>query len=426
MIILVTLVLLLAYVLIYEQPQQNSFAFSPPFIRQEIIDQPPNDWVVGNNMNNTFSLTTTNGDELTVERAQHLKNCSTGQNGNFPSPDIEGVSYYSNGKTLNATVWLSSPFKEHIVNGTLWSASSFKELPWHQMGYTMSIDTLSVYDTGATDYFAEIKWDFMNETWSKIIYEGSKIGEKREIDGLYNYTDFFDDGRRYFVFSLDLAKINYPDQYKVIITAYDNFLNNDLFCYLYDSTNWVHIPPPEFVMTTKPTSTVLRPGETKNIELQVRSDSNLKSNVYLSTERTQGIELMFQPNYIFVPPKGIATSVISVKAQDNAKDSPYTLPLHARIYFITEGTLRGGEKIIGNPQVGSITESSNLAIEVLKPLSPQEHLNNFFTGWFTPLTAMYQATSAIIGGIVVWFIAYRRRKNGKMSRKQANSTKKEK
>lgn len=388
--------------------QQDSLALSPPFFRQEIID-PPNDWIVGKLPNNSITIETPDGDGLTLGAAQNNEQCSS--NG-FASPDIQGVSYFSDGKILNATIWLSSPFKEHNVNGTLWSTSSFRELPWHQMGYTMSIDTLSVYDTGSTDYYAEIKWNYVNETWSKLIYEGSKIGEKRIIDEVDGYKGFFDDGKRYFVFSLDLDKINYPDQYKIIFTAYDNFLNKGLFCYLYDSTNWVHIPPPEFAMMTKPTSTVLRPGEVKNIELQIKSESNLKSNVYLSSDEPDGIEVTFEPNYLFVPPKGIATSLVKVEALEGVEDSPYTLPIQAKIYFITEGVIRGGQRIVGNPQIGSIPENSNLAIEILKPLSAQEHLNNFFTGWFTPITAMYQTASAIIGGLIVWIIANKRKKNG--------------
>ena len=412
------LLLLVSMVLLQEVPLcKELFAVSPAFFRQEIIDY-PNDWEVGQMGRNNFSMDTPDGNQLSVRRAENKQECIVeGQKGGFPSPDIEGISYFSDGRTLNATVWLSSPFKEHIVNGTLWSPASFRDLPWHQIGYTMSIDTLSVYDTGATDYYTEIKWDYRNESWTKIVYEGSKTGEKREIDKVSDYNDFFDKGNRYLLFSLDLEKINYPDQYKVIFTAYDNFLNNGRFCYLFDSTTWVHIPPPEFTITTSPTSTALRPGETKNIELQVKSETNLKSNIYLSTDETEDVELNFQPNYIFVPPNGIATSLIKIKALDNSDITPHTLPLQAKIYFITEGVLRGGQKITGNPQIGSITENSNLAIEVLAPLSLQEHLNNFFTGWFTPITAMYQTTSAIIGGIIVWFVATRKKKG------QANNIK---
>jgi hypothetical protein len=413
--VLLGLLLLLSVLLPYEPLlHRELFAISPPFFRQEIMDQPQNDWEVGKLGKDIFSIDTPDGNELSVTMAENKTECLLEQNDVFPSPDIEGVSYFSDGKTLNATVWLSSPFKEHRVNGTLGSASSFKELPWHQMGYTMSIDTISVYDTGATDYYAELKWDHINQTWSKIIYEGSKIGEKREIDREDSYNGFFDNGKRYFLFSIDLNKINYPDQYKVILTSYDNFLNNNnRLCHLYDATSWVHIPPPKFIMTTSPSSTALRPGEAKNIELQIKSDSDLKSNVYLSTDKTDGIEMTFQPNYIFVPPKGMSTSLIQIKALNDADISPHTLPIHAKVYFITEGVLRGGQEITGNPQSGSIAENSNLAIEVLNPLSLQEHFNNFFTGWFTPLTAMYQTISAIIGGVIVWLVAYKKKKGDK-------------
>jgi hypothetical protein len=382
------------------------YAASPSFFRQEIEDS-PKDWEIGKLMNKkNFSIETPDG-ELVVERAETNGECM--RQGEFPSPDIQGVSYFSDGKGLNATIWLSTTFKEHFLDESLNSTESYSKLPWHQMGYTLSIDTLSVYDTGATDYFAEIKWDFIDQTWDFIVFEGSKTGEKREIYVENNYTDFFENGKRYFTFSLDLNKINQPETYKVIFAAYDNYLSNNKFCYVYDTTNWVHIPPPEFKLSTTPTSTSLRPGETRNIELQVQSMTNLKSNIELYNNNVNDLEVSFEPNYLFVPPNGISTTHLKIKALENSDIGPLTVPIYAKIFFVTEGELRGGQDFKGDPTIGNITEDVNLAIEILRPLTPQEHLNTFFTEWFTPLTAMYQTISGIIGITIGWIYGKRRK-----------------
>ena len=377
----------------------NTYAISPSFIRQEIEDS-PNDWEVGNLNNKKNYSTETSDGVLDVKRATSKGECT--QQGQFPSPDIQGVSYFSNGERLNATIWLSSAFKEHHLSKPLNSTDSYKKLPWHQMGYTISIDTLSVYDTGATDYFAEIRWNHITQTWNYIIFEGSKTGEKREIYRDNNYTNFFEEGKRYFTFSLDLSKINNPERYKIIFGGYDNYINNNLFCYVYDITNWVHIPAPEFSLTTTPTSTSLRPGENKNIELQIQSETNLKSNVHLYSSNVSGLEVTFQPNYLFIPPNGISTTHLKIKALENSEIGPLTIPIYAKIFFITEGKLRGGQNFEGDSNTGNITENTNLAIEILEPLTPQEYLNSFFTDWFTPLTAIYQTISGIIGIAIGW------------------------
>ena len=114
--IFITIILLQLYFPIPTIVQQ-SFANSPSFVRQEIIDA-PYDWFFWRGSSNESSqVYSHDGNLVEVGKAKDMPECKTGKE--FVSPDIRSVSYISNGKTLNATVWLTSPFEEPPVNDTL-------------------------------------------------------------------------------------------------------------------------------------------------------------------------------------------------------------------------------------------------------------------------------------------------------------------
>jgi len=229
---------------------------SPSFNRQEVKDS-VDDWFIKTSYGVSTSLNAPSGEEFSINNADNIEECIT-QN-KFEFPDISAVSYLSDGNALNATVWLSSKLKDPTLKSTLWSASSFKEIPWHVVGYTMSIDINSVYETGS-DYYVTIRWDPITQTWTRVMEEGSSTGEKKIIEQLDNFTDL-DFEKKYIDFDLDLEKIGSPTQYNLIFSTYDIFVNDDKLCYLVDVSNWVQIPPPEYVITTSPNTIVLKPGE---------------------------------------------------------------------------------------------------------------------------------------------------------------------
>src|SRR5215469_12119949 len=49
--------------------------------------------------------------------AKNITQCST-RRGQFPFPQIAAVNYISNGKNLNATIWLVSPFQQPNASST--------------------------------------------------------------------------------------------------------------------------------------------------------------------------------------------------------------------------------------------------------------------------------------------------------------------
>lgn len=370
---------------------------SPSFSHQETKDA-QHDWILKKSTSNSFSKRTPDGGIFTAENAKNLSECLKSSNDKFPHPDISAVTYYSDGRLLNMVLWLSSVFSEPNLNGSLSSSSSFMKNPWHEIGYTLSFDVLSANDLG-TDYYLEIAWNTVNQTWTRTLSEGSSTGEKRILSQEHNYTGFFENNKRYLLMSLNLSDVSLPDEYRIILSAWDNFLNHGRICKIIDLTNWIYVPPPEYVISTKPTSTILRPGDETNIELQIKSASKLKSYVFLSAENTDGMELNFLPTRIYVPPHGTTTSLLHVKALQNVEVRPYTLPIIATILFPTEAILRNSTDVIANSLLAGTKENLDLVIDVLKPFTMEEKIINFYNSWFTPITGIYIAISGIIAAL---------------------------
>ncbi|HKQ20606.1 MAG TPA: hypothetical protein VJS91_01075 [Nitrososphaeraceae archaeon] len=371
---------------------------SSPFPHQETKDR-QNDWILRKNINDNFSMPVPDGGIFSAKYSNDPSVCQNSPDNKFPKQDISAVTYYSDGKLLNIVLWLDSVFKEPKLNTSLSSLSSFGENLWHKMGYTLSFDILSANDLG-TDYYLEIAWDVVNQTWTRTLSEGASIGEKRVLYQERNYTDFFENNRKYLSMPLNLSEVSSPDQYRIILSAWDNFPIRGQICSFIDLTNWIYIPPPEYVMSTKPTSTILRPGDEANIELQIKSASKLKSYVFLSAEKADGMELTFLPSRIYVPPHGTTASLLHIKALQNVEIRSYTLPITAKILFPSEAKLRNSTDIVSNSLLGGTQENLDLVVEVLKPFTIEDKMSNFYNTWFTPITGMYIAISGIVAGLL--------------------------
>jgi hypothetical protein len=95
---------------------RHGYADSPLFVRQEVKDG-KEDWELWKGSLHSFNITTHNGNPVSLDMAKNLSYCKI--NGKFISPDIESISYMSDGKTLNGTIWLTGPFREPPVNDTI-------------------------------------------------------------------------------------------------------------------------------------------------------------------------------------------------------------------------------------------------------------------------------------------------------------------
>src|SRR5215211_648831 len=153
-------------ILLFNLCIHDVLAESPSFSRQQIIDD-RGDWISLETRNFTKS-----GDRST---------------------DILAVDYSSNGKFLNATIWLFFPFKEKPI--------------LEDVSYGMLIDADFNDKTGfdGIDYKLEISWNNQTQNWIKTLEAWSPYGEARVLNNqTVPYTLFSEKGSSYIILSCDL------------------------------------------------------------------------------------------------------------------------------------------------------------------------------------------------------------------------------
>jgi hypothetical protein len=339
--------MVLLLLVLYKPLPSRSFALSPSFGHQEIKDG-PHDWV-----DMKKKTTTTSGE---------------------PSTDIVAINYFSDGKTLNATIWLLFPFKEDASNQTSIT------------NYGMLVDSDFNKETGydGIDYKIEISWDNHTKTWNRVFQQWSPTGEQRTLDMKHNFTGFFEKQGNYILLTADLHTMFYPNKYKVIFYAESN---KDSYS-ITDFSKWVAIPPPELAISTSPSSVVLRQGEKTTIEVQIKATKGFEPIVHLfTTNQSAGLKPSFKFDTLHIPSYGIATTPLTITTSRNATVYPYTLLIFANSTFPDEEF----NNIVLPPSVKSqnINSTSSLAVTILPPLTWQEQISDFWNKLGSPVTFVY-------------------------------------
>jgi hypothetical protein len=402
-----SLILCLSIIVLLEvlspQPIYNeAFGSSPSFGHQEISD-PKNDWKLVTQPS-SYQWQESNGTKIKVDTENNMQEC-TDQKKLLLAPNIAAVTYLSDGSSLNGTIWLTSPLEV---------------LPFHKVGYTISIDFSSFYDRG-TDYYVTFSKSPYNQTWTRIIEEtSSSMYQKRTIN-VTEYTDLINYGQRYIPISFNLSYLNFPSQYKIIFTAWDQFLNkNHKFCYFQDVSTWVQIPPPKYTITTLPTSAVLRPQEEKEIELSIKSIAIVASVVSLNSPRIEGLDLSFTPDKLFVAANGTSSSIMKIKVLDNDDAKHYkksqSVPIYATISFPTAGRIFNTTTTMTNEESGNKIINSIFILEILPPLTFLDYLKILADQVAAPLGTIYTFIATLITALVTvssTFIIRKKRKQKK-------------
>jgi hypothetical protein len=338
---------------------------SPPFDR-EVIKDPPLDYIIINQQNQEI-----------VKSEEKL-----------PLADIVEVSYFSNGKTFNSTFWLLLPFMP----------SQYK------INYGFFIDSDNNEQTGVNgiDYQYEISWINETKTWSKRILEWASSGEERIIDESANLTDF-SKGHNYISLSLDLKKILYPKEYRILF--YAEYEKNNLL--ISDFSKWVYVPPPNIEINTNPQNIVLRQGEQKNIELNLNSTSGLEPLVNVSfINRYKDLEIESEYNSIQLPYYGEISVPVKIKVLKNASLSPHTIFLKTASTFPDIEFIKKNESSDANELVPINIKSQQeekmlkLVISVGRSLSISERIGIMWEQIGGPFAFFY----GIIAGLTPWII----------------------
>lgn len=318
---------------------QNSMAFSPIF-RQEIKDEPL---------------------DLVLRRP-------------IPYGDLKLVSYISDGKTLNATLWLHSPL---IVNNKLIPTAI-------ESRYGLLIDADSNPTTGwdGVDYefyiIAKKSNNTAGITCERVFVQHSAIDLSRKTSGPVDCAEYLENNNSFVFISLDLEKLSFPNQYRII--SYANVLDateSRGITNTVDFTNWLEVPLTSFSIKTFPERIELTRGEQKEVTFQIRSSANILYNVtnIYQLENSPYLESVFPTHqYRF----GIVPTPITIRASEDAPIGEYSLPLIANI-SLTNSSFPSIFRNIDIPKTqSSINTKVNLTLTILQPMSISDSIDDMW------------------------------------------------
>ena len=383
----ILLVLLASSVIILHIPLEDATStakidgnilISPSFSNQEILDF-DFDWI-------------------------YMKNNSHTRNGDY-STNIESVDYNSNGKTLDAILWLYFPFQ---VN-----QSRLNE----EVNYGMYIDADFNPRTGygGIDYKFELSWNSQSKKWTKVLEKWSHFGETIILDNqTIPYTDFSKKDAHYVILSADLDSMLYPKKYKVVFYG-EAKRNGDLIT---DFTRMVAVPPLELAVSSSPNSVELRKGETKTIEIKVNTTqgyeptinlNSISQSKYLISDFTQNDTSPDRNYTLRIPSYGIATTPLTITSTEDAPLGPYTLFVFANSSFPPEQFIESKSPQESRARSGLLPASAlnseniftqySLLVTVREPLTLIDHIGDLWDKVGQPISFI---TGIIIGYVGPW------------------------
>jgi hypothetical protein len=357
---------------------ERNIASSPSFSNQEILD-PDLDWI-------------------------HMKNKSHTRYGDY-STNIESVDYHSNGKTLDAILWLYFPFQ---VN-----QSRLNE----EVNYGMYIDADFNQRTGygGIEYKFELSWNSQSKNWTKVLEKWSHFGETIVLDNQTTpYTNFSKKDAHYVTLSADLDSMLYPKKYEVVFygeVKRDGYLITDF-------TRMVAIPPLELAVSSSPNSVELRKGETRTIEVKVNTTQGYEPTInlnttsqskYLISDFTQNDTSPDRNYTLRIPSYGIATTPLTIASTENAPIGPYTLFIFANSSFPPEQFIESRSPQESRASSGLLPASAltseniftqySLLVTVREPLTLIDHIGNLWDKVGQPIAFV---TGIIIGHVGPW------------------------
>ena len=293
--------------------------------------------------------------------------------------NILAVNYFSNGQTLNTTLWLAY----NAENASIYD----QPLKTIRYGMLIAIVTLpenSGFNGANYDYYIES----VNGTWSEYLYQLSSTGARALVTSNINFTDTFGGstiGPGYVNLRLDLDSIHSPSNYGLSFYATESFKSNEVR----DYTSWIAVPPPTINILTEPKNIVLRQGEEQLVPSEFKTP--LSNNV---TSITFDNSSTYSFNSLNVSAERIHPTLFKIQVSPQSPVGVYDIPLVASMLIQTTSSKLPAfnETVTGNihpefqvskkyPTIGYITTKANLTIEVLPPLTLSETFMGYWHTW---------------------------------------------
>ncbi|NAL77646.1 hypothetical protein [Nitrososphaera sp. AFS] len=298
----------------------------------------------------------------------------TKPNYNWPqasSSDIQRVTYFSDGRTLNATLWLGGGVEKNPSHGV--STAVYGEL----------IDADNNPSTGkyGVDYQQEVQWSNTTKSWNKIFVQYSSPLNLRTLTKELNYTGFFQNDEKYVLMPLDLKSITSPDKFRVIYYAI--LIYNDSRILL-DLTPWIDIPPSQYTFSTTPNPIVVTQGQQEDVGVQLQSSSGLPPKLanFTPYQNYSNVLVKFNPNRLDLSSFGVAPLPLKIQASNNAQIGKYTIPV---LLNLSTGSVFPSKFIqlanlnVSIPTQGYISGKGNLSISVVPPPSIDQRIKDFWS-----------------------------------------------
>jgi hypothetical protein len=381
----------------------NVLADSPSFSRQEVGDDEHD----GININGLSGTQTRDDYEDTLDN----------------STDIQKITYLSDGKNLNASLWLGGNFAEDA--GSKGAAAAV---------YGMLLDVDSNPNTGfqGVDYQLEVQWMNSSKTWNMFLGEYPSVDNpsvKNPADYLKilnskeNYTGFFVDNKPYVTLSLPLNDVAFPNKFKamyyaIVIYDYSNMV--------VDLGSWIDIPPLKLAISTLPNPVVIRQGDQKNVAVQLKSDDGFISDVagFLPIENYSKIDI--QPKDMEEtaggeqPQTSTDPRTFIMKVANDAEIGEYTIPMLVNIstasVFPSE-FLRLSNFTFSVPTKGNVLRVANFTLSVTEPITIQDQTKEFWAAYGGIITLI---EAGFGGGLASYVLD--RAKNRKSNRNKKERT----
>jgi len=160
--------------------------------------------------------------------------------------DILGVTHFSDGNSLNATLWRKGM---QIKDPSQFDA--------RELEYGILVDIDNRIGTGKfdVDFQKQIKRTADTNNWTSVLIEYSSSGLHKAVAERRNISNFED--MFFFPISLDLNSITSPSKFRV---AYYTVVTFDDNSKIIDITSWIDVPPTQFSLSSSTNPLVLTKG----------------------------------------------------------------------------------------------------------------------------------------------------------------------
>jgi hypothetical protein len=353
------------------------------------------------------------------------------------STDILKITYLSDSRNLNASLWLGGNFtKDPAAKGA------------QAMVYGMLVDVDSNPRTGfqGVDYQLEVQWTNSSKIWNMFIGEYPSVDDAslkdpadylKILDIKENYTDFFVDNKPYVTLSLPLQDVAFPSEFKAMYYGIVIYNSSNI---VVDLGSWIDIPPADLAISTLPNPVIIRQGEQRNVAVQLKSNDRIVSNVasFSPIENYSKIDIQLRNSMNELDGSSgggggddsesssspnIGPTTFIIKVSSDAEIGEYTVPI--LVNMSTGSTFPSEFLRISNfsfsvPTKGNILRVANMTITVTEPVTAQEQIREFW-GAYGGIISLIGAGFG--GGLASYVLdKAKNRKNSRDNRERTSST----